>query len=111
MEFIKEYWFNTLIIAYMLYMGFIVIKRGGLKNAALGSKVIKTHGAILGEKKFGLSKAMKIHTVIESGSEKICLEISNKSVLSWSMQTFTISKHEAQNLIKHLEKAIGGKSL
>ncbi|MDF3196597.1 hypothetical protein [Pseudomonas sp. 1928-m] len=111
MEFIKEYWFNTLIIAYMLYMGFIVIKRGGIKNAALGSKVIRTHGAILGEKNFGLSKTMKIHTVTESGSEKICLEISNKSILGWSMQPFTMSKHEAQNLINHLEKAIGGKSL
>jgi len=92
-------------------MGFIVIKRGGIKSAALGNKVIKTHGAVLGEKNYGISKTMKIHTVNESGSEKICLEISNKSILSWSMQPFTMSKHEAQNLIKHLEKAIDGKSL
>jgi len=92
-------------------MGVIILKRGGITNAALGSKVIKTHGAILGEKNYGLSKTMKIHTVTESGSEKICLEITNKSILSWSMQPFTMSKQEAQNLVKHLEKAIGGKSL
>jgi hypothetical protein len=92
-------------------MGFIVIKRGGIKSTVLGGKVIKTHGAITGEKTYGFSKIMKIHTVNESGSEKVCLEISNKSFFSWNMQPFTISKNEAQNLIKHLEKAIGAKSL
>ena len=91
----------------VIFVAFVVraVKYGGIKAAMFGGYIERTVGELAITKNSAVRTKIKVHVLRHDTERKVGLEVVSKTLASWQMIPFTLSKIEAEQLSALLEKA------
>ena len=111
MDFFFDHLFPYLFPALIVLIGasllFRMVKYGGLRGATFGARIDATLGEVDLPRSSLVSKKIRVH-VLQHDTEQIGLEFVARSVASWQMMPFSLTRAEAHELIVLLQRATGG---
>jgi hypothetical protein len=82
-------------------------KYGGVKAAMFGARIVKTVDEIDLARRGVSSTKLRVHILQADTENKVGLEIVSKSIASYSMAPFTLSRENAGQLVRLLQSATG----
>ncbi|MEM1263725.1 MAG: hypothetical protein AAGH76_15100 [Pseudomonadota bacterium] len=90
------------VVVVFIVVGLIVWKKGGLRGALFGAKILETVGEAYAQPRGSLTNTLRVHKL--HGGD-IGVEIVTRSGLGIQMNVLTLSAHEAKRLAQLLEDA------
>lgn len=100
MEFNFEYIFYAIFALVIGSFIFSMFKHGGFRAAMFGAGIKNKVGEVNGTGQKMMNVALRVHELDSSPEKAIGLELVAKSLGSYQMTPITLSKSEAEKLIK-----------
>lgn len=96
----------ALFIGSFLYR---IFKHGGFKAAFFGASIQRTVGEVTGRARKIINVSLRVHELGGGADRAVGVEYVAKGFASYQMMPITLSKAEANKLIRLLESAVGVK--
>ena len=97
-----------LVLGVMLvYFGFNILRRGGLKAAFFNARISDTMGEIEATGPKLVSQRLKVHALDRDGTTLVGVEVISKTFASYQMMPLVLSKEQAKELASLLVRASG----
>ena len=107
-----EHIFTIIAVVALLscfgWFGFQAVKNGGLRGAVLGARIKRTVGQVEPSYAMAGKTILRVNQLETSGNYiAVGIEVVNRTMLSYSLQGFSLSKDEATKLAGLLLEASG----
>lgn len=88
----------------LLYFGFNIIRRGGLKGAFFDATITRTVGVVEAAGVKLVTQRIKVRTLGRNNESLIGIEVVSKAIGSYELRPVALSKDQAQRLVTLLRE-------